>query len=178
MHVLESNASYWKNDWSRTWLKIDLRTKLNIPSAIRLRLSVSLPNSGSVQYTYLCWQNITYATHFNCRCLTMFLALMCRKAVNRSVYPSIDGRTHFRSCSSSPCGRGTVVSIVSCRCTYCCLETSHGNRHYLRYCAVAFCYVLKCELSYMCKKTTSAPSEIISNRVCEIWLGIGEGANV
>jgi len=24
----------------------------------------------------------------------------------------------------------------------------------------------------------SAPSEIISNRVCGIWLGIGEGANV
>jgi len=23
--------------------------------------------------------------------------------------------------------RGTVVSIVSCRCTYCCLETSHGK---------------------------------------------------
>jgi len=27
-------------------------------------------------------------------------------------------------------------------------------------------------------KTASTPSEIISNRVCEIWLGIGEGANV
>jgi len=26
-----------------------------------------------------------------------------------------------------PCGRGTVVSIVSCRCTYCCVETSHGK---------------------------------------------------
>jgi len=29
-------------------------------------------------------------------------------------------------------GRGTVGSIVSCRCTYCCLETSRGKitRHY------------------------------------------------
>jgi len=46
----------------------------------------------------------------------------------------------------------TVVSIVSSRYTYCCLETSRGKitRHYSRYCAVAFCYVHKCELSYMC----------------------------
>jgi len=31
------------------------------------------------------------------------------------------------------------VSIVFCRCTYCCLETSHGKiiLHYSRYCAVA-----------------------------------------
>jgi len=31
-------------------------------------------------------------------------------------------------------------------------ETNHGKitRHYSRYCAVAFCYVLKCELSCMC----------------------------
>jgi len=51
-----------------------------------------------------------------------------------------------------PCGRGTAASIVSCRCTYCCLETSHGKitRHYLRYCTMAFCIVYKCELSYMC----------------------------
>jgi len=52
-----------------------------------------------------------------------------------------------------PFGRGrTVVSIVSCRCTYCCPETSRRKitRHYSRYCTVAFCYVHKCELSYMC----------------------------
>jgi len=51
-----------------------------------------------------------------------------------------------------PSGRGTVVLIVSCRCTYCCPETSHGKitRQYSRYCTVAFCYVHKCELSYMC----------------------------
>jgi len=32
------------------------------------------------------------------------------------------------------------------------LETSHGKitRHHSRYCTVAFCYVHKCELSYMC----------------------------
>jgi len=49
-------------------------------------------------------------------------------------------------------GRGIVVSVVSCRCTYCCLETSHGKitRHYSRYCTVAFHYVHKCELSCMC----------------------------
>jgi len=38
----------------------------------------------------------------------------------------------------SPFGRGTVVLIVSCRCTYCCPETTHGKitrpRHYLRVC--------------------------------------------
>jgi len=27
-------------------------------------------------------------------------------------------------------------------------------------------------------KTASTPSEIISNRMCGIWLGIGEGANI
>jgi len=47
---------------------------------------------------------------------------------------------------------------------------------------VAFCYVHKCELSYMCPghdiKLHSTRSEIISNRVCELRIGIGEGANV
>jgi len=78
----------------------------------------------------------------------------------------------------------TIVSIVSCRCTYCCRETSHGKitRHYSRYCAVAFCYVHKCELSYMCPghdiKLHPHRVKIISNKVCGIWLGFGEGANV
>jgi len=51
----------------------------------------------------------------------------------------------------TPCGRGTLVSIVSCRCTYCFSETTHGKitRHYSRFCAVAFCYGHKCELSYI-----------------------------
>jgi len=90
----------------------------------------------------------------------------------------------------TPPTMGTVVSIVSRRWTYCCLETSHGKitRYYSWYCTVAFCYVHKCELSCpICVlpcplrswyKTASPPSEIISNRVCGIWLGIGEGANV
>jgi len=45
----------------------------------------------------------------------------------------------FRTLSLTwtPCGKGTVVSIVSCRCTYCCPKTSI-TRHYSRYCAVAF----------------------------------------
>jgi len=51
-----------------------------------------------------------------------------------------------------PSGRGTVVSIVSCQCTYCCFETNHGKitRHYSPCCIVAFCYVHKCELFCMC----------------------------
>jgi len=51
----------------------------------------------------------------------------------------------------TPYSRGTVVSIVSCRCTYCFRETTHGKitRHYSRFCAMAFCYVHKCELSYI-----------------------------
>jgi len=62
------------------------------------------------------------------------------------------------------------------------------TRHYSRYCAVAFCYMHKCELCYMCpghdlKLHPCTPSEIRSNRVyigpmCGIWLGIGKGANV
>jgi len=85
--------------------------------------------------------------------------------------------------NSPPSGRGTVVLIVSCRCTHCCLETTHGKitRHYSQYCTVVFCYVHKCELYYMCPghdKTAPTRSEIIWNRVCGIWLGIGEGANV
>jgi len=58
------------------------------------------------------------------------------------------------------------------------------TRHYSRYCAVVFCYVRKCELSYIYPghdvnlHLHSAQSEILSNRVCRIWLGIGEGANV
>jgi len=79
--------------------------------------------------------------------------------------------------------RGSVVSNVSCRCTYCCLETSHGKitRHCSRYCTVAFCYVLKCELSYMCP---GHDIKLHLHRVklyrigCLGWLGIGKSANV
>jgi len=55
---------------------------------------------------------------------------------------------HGRRTDQVPSGRGTVVSIVSCRCH----ETSHRKitRYYSRYCTVAFCYGHKCELSYMC----------------------------
>jgi len=58
----------------------------------------------------------------------------------------------FTCTTTCPHGRGTVVSIVSCRCPYCCLETSHGKitRHYSRFCTVAFFHVHKGELSYMC----------------------------
>jgi len=61
-------------------------------------------------------------------------------------------KSHLFNRSCAPSGRGTIVSIVSCRCAYCCLETISWKitRHYSRYCAVAFCYVHKCELSYMC----------------------------
>jgi len=53
---------------------------------------------------------------------------------------------------STPCGRGTVVSIVSCHAHTVALKPVHWKnnyRHYSRYCAVAFCYVHECELSYM-----------------------------
>ena len=30
---------------------------------------------------------------------------------------------------STPCGESTVVSIVSCRCTYCCPEPVHGKKN-------------------------------------------------
>jgi len=45
----------------------------------------------------------------------------------------------------------TVVSIVSCRCTYCCPKISNGKitRHHSWYHTAAFCYVHKCELSYI-----------------------------
>jgi len=44
-----------------------------------------------------------------------------------------------------------VVSIVSCRWTCSCSETSHVKitRYHTRYCGVAFCYLHKCELSCM-----------------------------
>jgi len=77
------------------------------------------------------------------------------------------------------------MSIFSCRCSHCCLETSHGKitRHYSRYCTVAFCYVLKCELSYMCPgyDIKLHPHRLKLFRialVCGIGLGIGEGASV
>jgi len=46
--------------------------------------------------------------------------------------------------------------------------------------AYDFGYILYDQLSslVMWHKTASSPSEIISNRVCAIWLGIGEGSNV
>jgi len=57
--------------------------------------------------------------------------------------------------SPSPSGRGTVVSIVFCRCTFCCLDTSHWKitRHYSRYCTVAFCYM--CTSMNMCPGHTT-----------------------
>jgi len=65
--------------------------------------------------------------------------------------PHVTGRGTVVSNSPHVTGRGTVVSIVSCRCTYCFPETTHGKitRHYSRFCAVAFCYVHKRELSYV-----------------------------
>jgi len=35
-----------------------------------------------------------------------------------------------------PCGDGTVVSIVSCQCRYCCWESIHGN--VIRHCSPYF----------------------------------------
>jgi len=58
----------------------------------------------------------------------------------------------YESYSNLHSHRDTVVPIVSCRCTYCYLETSYGKItiNYSRYCTVEYCYVHKCELSYMC----------------------------
>jgi len=61
---------------------------------------------------------------------------------------------------------------------FCCCLTIN----YSRICAVAFCYVHKCELSYIYSghDVKLHPHRVkfeISNRVCGIWFGIGEGAN-
>jgi len=75
------------------------------------------------------------------------------------------------------------VSIVYCRCAYCFPETTRGKitRHYARFCAVEFCYVHKCELSYIYPGhdvKLYQQSEII-NIEKSVWdLAIGEGANV
>jgi len=83
------------------------------------------------------------------------------------------------------CGWDTVMPIVSCPCTYCCSETTHGKitRHYSWFCAVAFWNVHKCELSYIYPGHDVEPhlhrvKLWISNSVCGMWLGIGEGPNV
>ena len=83
----------------------------------------------------------------------------------------------------SPCGESTVVSIVSCRCVYCCPVLGgkkFDNIHFVF--VMALCYVQKCKLSYHVLGMTQnciPPSEIIiPNRECVIRLGIGEGANV
>jgi len=61
-------------------------------------------------------------------------------------------RSFYCVCVGILSGKGTVASIVSCRCTYCCPETCREKitKHYSQYCAVAFCYVHKCEPSYLC----------------------------
>jgi len=65
-------------------------------------------------------------------------------------------RNNWTTCSQW----STVYSIISMRFTMC--FWSYDVLH----------------VSWSWHKTTSAPSEIISNRVCGIWHGIGEGANV
>ena len=76
------------------------------------------------------------------------------------------------------------MSVVSCRCAYCCPEPVHGEKidQYSLFFVVALCYVQQCELSYNVLGMTQnciPPSEIIiPNRECVIRLGIGEGANV
>jgi len=68
----------------------------------------------------------------------------------------------------SQCGRDTVVSIVSCRCTYSCPETTRGKitRYNSRFCAAAFAiwtsalHVL--HVSWARCYTASAQSEIIT----------------
>jgi len=96
------------------------------------------------------------------RCFTFAILNLCGRTQLHQM-SRVDDRTVARTDQNHrrhwkiithhpPCGRGTVVLIVSCRCTYGCLETSHGKitRHYSRYCTVAFCYVHMCELSYIC----------------------------
>jgi len=47
-------------------------------------------------------------------------------------------------------GHSSVDCLLSMH-IYCCDETTHGKitKHYSRFCAVAFCYVHNCKLSYM-----------------------------
>jgi len=84
----------------------------------------------------------------------------------------------------TPCGEGTVVLIVSCRCTYCCPEPIHGKIiwHRSSYFVVAICYVQNCELSYNVLGMTENcnHTEWIYYRTgCGIWpLVGGKGANV
>jgi len=56
------------------------------------------------------------------------------------------------------------------------------TRYSSRYCTVAFCYVHKCELSYICPgqdiKLHQHWVKLYRTGCTVIWLGIGEGANV
>jgi len=100
-----------------------------------------------------------------------------------SVFPLPSQTTASLNSSLTPCGEGTVVSIISYRCAYCCPELIHGKIiwHRSSYFVVAICYVQNCELSYNvlgmtenCKHT-----EWIYYRTgCGIWLVGGKGDNV
>jgi len=88
-------------------------------------------------------------------------------------------------CDPSPCGEGTVVLIVSCRCAYCCPESIHGKIiwHLSSYFVVAI-YVKNCELSYnvLGMMENCNHTEWIYYRYyrtgCGIWLVGGKGTNV
>jgi len=76
-------------------------------------------------------------------------------------------------CGLSPVDAHTVaLKIVHAKMT----------RHYSRYCAAAFCYVHKCELSYLCPvhDVKRHPNRVKFDIIGCVGSGfdIGEGANV
>jgi len=87
------------------------------------------------------WLVVCSLDCFSCSFLCLY-ALNNYKSINQSI-------NQWLLYPYSP--SGTVVSIVSYRCSYGCPETSYSKlpRHYSRHCAISFCYVRKCELSYM-----------------------------
>jgi len=67
--------------------------------------------------------------------------------------------------------------FVFCNYIELCNILCHGKitRHYWRYCTVSFCYMHKCELSYMC---LGHDINLHPHQVKLYRFGIGKGANV
>jgi len=80
----------------------------------------------------------------------------------------------FLSFGFTPCGEGTVVSIVSCRCAYCCSEPIHRKIIWRlsSYFVVAICYVQTVNfhtISLAWRKTATTLLEYITVQ------GVGSG---
>jgi len=114
----------------------------------------------------------------DCRCNVIISRF---PAINFSSYSN--GHSFSNGHSQTPSGRAQLCQLSLVNAHTVVLKPIWENNQDIMHDIVLWNFVRAqvltvLHMSWSWHKTASTPSEIISNMVCEIWLGIGEGANV